>query len=41
MTTFTKPIIGDSLQRPQDWKNYDGFLNGFKPNSGGNGGFNC
>jgi hypothetical protein len=42
MTTSTTqnntPVIGSTLQRPQLFKNYDGFLNGFKPNAGGNGG---
>tara|TARA_Y100000588_G_scaffold48899_1_gene46038 strand:+ start:7659 stop:8117 length:459 start_codon:yes stop_codon:yes gene_type:complete len=35
---YAKPVIGTQLQRPSQWKNYDGFLNGFKPNPSGNGG---
>lgn len=35
---FPKPVIGSQLQRPSQWKNYDGFLNGFKPNPSGNRG---
>lgn len=40
MNTFQNntPTIGSTLQRPNTWKNYDGFLNGFKPNPSGNGG---
>lgn len=33
-----KPVIGATLERPQDWVKRDGFVNGYKPNQGGNGG---
>ncbi len=34
----SKPVIGATLQRPQEWVKRDGFINGYKPNQGGNGG---
>jgi hypothetical protein len=27
-----KPVIGATIQRPQQWTKMDGFINGFKPN---------
>jgi hypothetical protein len=40
MTNSTKnvPALGTILQRPSLWVPMDGFVNGYKPNAGGEGG---